>query len=368
MESIQTVVVGAGVIGLAVARALARSGREVIIVEANDAVGAETSSRNSEVIHAGIYYAPGSLKAKLCVEGRERLYGYCDERHVAYRNCGKLIVASEQGQLDELERVAHRAENAGVENLRWLDATQAKSLEPALRCEHALLSPSTGIIDSHGLMLAYLGEAEDYGAMLARKSHVSEIECRGGEFILRVEVAGELHELSCRELVNAAGLGANALAQRIEGLEPEHIPPLYLAKGSYFSLATRCPFSRLIYPVPNEAGLGVHLTLDLAGQGRFGPDVEWTDALDYRVDPARCAGFYEEIRTYWPGLPDGALQPAYSGIRPKLVAAGEPAADFRIDGPERHGVPGLVNVFGIESPGLTASLAIADRVSAALAG
>lgn len=368
MESVQTVVVGAGVVGLAIARALARSGSEVVIVEANDVIGAETSSRNSEVIHAGIYYPQGSLKAWLCVEGRERLYAFCAERGVSHRNCGKLIVAPDSKQLGELERIEQRAKSAGVDDLRWLDAAQARALEPALHCEYALLSPGTGIVDSHGLMLAYLGEAQDHGAMLALKSRVCAVEADVDGFRLRLDVLGESYELGCRELVNAAGLGANSLARQIEGLGADQVPPLYLAKGSYFSLAARFPFSRLIYPVPNEAGLGVHLTLDLAGQGRFGPDVEWVDAIDYRVDPARCAGFSEEIRTWWPGLPDAALQPAYSGVRPKLVPAGEPAADFRIDGPERHGVPGLVNLFGIESPGLTASLAIAEHVRRALAG
>jgi L-2-hydroxyglutarate oxidase LhgO len=362
MESVQTVVIGAGVVGLAIARALALSGREVVVLEAADAIGTETSSRNSEVIHAGIYYEPGSLKARLCVEGRERLYPYCDLRGVAYRNCGKLIVAATEGERAGLERVDQRARAAGVTNLQWVSRAQALAMEPALACAHALYSPSTGIIDSHSLMLAYLGEAEDHGAMLARCSRVTRIAAMPGGFRLTAEADGEPIEIGCREIVNSAGLGAQRIAASIEGLDAAFVPPLYLAKGNYFALGVRCPFTRLIYPIPNEAGLGVHLTLDLAGQGRFGPDVEWIDSIDYDVDPSRCEGFYQEIRTYWPGLPDGCLHASYSGIRPKLVPAGAAAADFRIDGPEHHRVPGLVNLFGIESPGLTASLAIADEV------
>ncbi len=366
MDSVQTVVIGAGVVGLGIARALALSGREVVILEAADAIGTETSSRNSEVIHAGIYYEPGSLKAQLCVAGRERLYPYCDERGVAYRNCGKLIVAASEAERSGLEKIDRRARAAGVENLRWLSAAEAVSMEPALACSQALHSPSTGIIDSHGLMLAYLGEAEDHGAMLARCSRVERISIGVNGFHLVAQAEGDSFEIGCREIINSAGLGAQAIARSIEGLDAAHVPPLFLAKGNYFSLGVRCPFNRLIYPIPNEAGLGVHLTIDLAGQGRFGPDVEWVDSINYDVDPGRCEGFYQEIRTYWPGLPDGCLHASYSGIRPKLVSRGQAAADFRIDGPEHHRIAGLVNLFGIESPGLTASLAIADRVVALL--
>jgi L-2-hydroxyglutarate oxidase LhgO len=366
MESLETVVVGAGVVGLAVARALASSGREVVILEAENMIGTGTSSRNSEVIHAGIYYEPGSLKARLCVEGRQKLYPYCEQRGVPHRKCGKLIVATAAADEQGLERIARRAEAAGVDELRGLAGHEARALEPALQCTSALLSPETGIIDSHGLMLAYLGEAEDNGATLAVRSKVTAIR-RGIEgFELEVDADGERIEIACREFVNAAGLGAVALASVLEGFPAAHLPTLYLAKGNYFALTGRCPFSRLIYPIPNEAGLGVHLTIDLGGQGRFGPDVEWIETVDYGVRADRGESFYQQIRTYWPGLPDGSLHPSYSGIRPKLVPDGFPAADFRIDGPAEHGVEGLVNLFGIESPGLTASLAIAELVLAKL--
>jgi len=363
MDTVQTVVVGAGVVGLAIARELARSGREVVVLERENAFGTVTSARNSEVIHAGIYYEPGTLKARLCVEGRTRLVEFCRSHGVPHRICGKLIVAASDAERAGLEKIERRAKAAGVDTLRWLSGAEARSLEPALRCQHALISPETGIIDSHGLMLALLGDAQDHGAMLALLSEVVRGEVRAEGFEL--EVAGEAGSmrLACRELVNAAGLGAQAVAARIEGLAAGSVPALHLAKGNYFSLSRRCPFSRLIYPVPEPGGLGVHLTLDLDGVARFGPDVEWTDRLDYRVDPSRAERFYGEIRKYWPGLADGALQPAYSGIRPKISAAGAPNADFLIQGPEVHGVSGLVNLFGIESPGLTSCLAIAEYVA-----
>ena len=366
MDTVQTVVVGAGVVGLAVARELALGGREVVVLEREPAFGTVTSARNSEVIHAGIYYEPGSLKARLCVEGRGKLVEFCSSHGVAHRVCGKLIVAGGDGERAGLEKIERRAQAAGVGSLRWLSGAEARALEPALNCGIALHSPDTGIIDSHGLMLALLGDAEDHGAMLALVSEVTRGEVRQDGFEL--EVAGEAGpmRLRCRELVNAAGLGAQGIASRIDGLAPGSVPPLHLAKGNYFSLSGRCPFSRLIYPIPNEAGLGVHLTLDLAGQGRFGPDVEWVSEAGYEVDPRRGDSFYAEIRTYWPGLPDGALLPAYAGLRPKLVGPGAAAADFRIDGASVHGAPGLVNLFGIESPGLTGSLAIAARVREAL--
>lgn len=366
MDQVQTVVIGAGVVGLAIARELALSGREVVILEQADLIGSGVSSRNSEVIHAGLYYEPGSLKARFCVEGRERLYAFCASHGVAHRRCEKLIVATDPTQVAGLEKIDRRARAAGVDDLRWMERDEARVLEPALQCVRALHSPSTGIVDSHGLMLALLGEAEDHGAMLALLSRLETVECVPDGFRLEVEASGERTRLGCRELVNSAGLGAVEVAGRIDGLPAACLPRAWLAKGNYFSLSVRTPFSRLIYPIPNEAGLGVHLTLDLAGQGKFGPDVEWVDSLDYAVDPTRADGFYAEIRRYWPDLPDGALQPAYSGIRPKIAGPADTAADFRIDGPQAHRLAGLVNLFGIESPGLTSSLAIAAHVRALL--
>ena len=363
MEQVHSLVVGAGVVGLAIARELAVSGREVVVLEQADAFGTVTSSRNSEVIHAGIYYAPGSLKAQLCVEGREALYAYCDQHRVAYRRCGKLIVAPSLERRTQLERIAGRAEQAGVSSLQWLDGEAARAMEPALLAAIALWSPQTGIIDSHGLMLALLGEAEAHGAMLALCSGLAGAELVQDGFVVQVQSEGSLTRLRCRELINAAGLDASGVASSIEGLSAAHIPATRYAKGHYFSLAGRSPFSRLIYPTPDEAGLGVHLTLDLAGQARFGPDVEWVTTPDqYDVPAERADAFYASIREYWPGLPDGSLQPAYAGIRPKLVGPDQAAADFRIDGAGVHGVSGLVNLFGIESPGLTACLAIAKQV------
>jgi L-2-hydroxyglutarate oxidase LhgO len=362
MDSIDTVVVGAGVVGLAIARRLAMAGQEVVVLEKETDFGTVTSARNSEVIHAGIYYPTGSLKAKFCVEGKHRLYEFCESHGVNHRRCGKLIVAADETQVAGLEKIEKRAQAAGVDDLRWLSAQEAMALEPAVQCVRALISPSTGIIDSHGLMLAYLGEAEDHGAMLARLSQLDRARIVDGGFELQIIADGAPMNLRCRNLINSAGLEAPSIAAKIEGLSIEHVPRAYMAKGNYFSLSQRCPFSHLIYPIPNEAGLGVHLTLDLAGQGRFGPDVEWVDREEYEVDIRRADGFYSEIRRYWPGLSDGALQPAYSGIRPKIVGPGNDAADFVLEGPSVHGLPGLVNLFGIESPGLTASLALADRV------
>lgn len=366
MDSVETIVVGAGVIGLAIARELARSGREVVVLEKEKTFGTGTSSRNSEVVHGGLYYTPGSLKALLCVEGRHRLVEYCAERRVPLRRCGKLIVAADDMQVAGLQKIEARGSASGVDDLRWLEATEAQALEPALRCSRALLSPSTGIIDSHALMLSLLGDAQDHGAVLGCASAVERAAMVDGGFELEVRVDGERVQVACRELVNAAGLGAWDVAGGIEALPPAAVPPRHLAKGNYFSLQGRAPFTRLIYPIPDEAGLGVHLTLDLAGQARFGPDVEWVATIDYGVDPRRCDGFYAKIREYWPDLRDGSLVPAYSGIRPKIVGPDAAAADFRIDGADVHGLPGLVNLFGIESPGLTSSLAIAARVREAL--
>jgi L-2-hydroxyglutarate oxidase LhgO len=362
---VECAVIGAGVVGLAVARALAFAGREVVLLERHDRIGSEISSRNSEVIHAGIYYPAGSLKARLCVEGRERLYAYCAARGIAHRRLGKLIVATSAAQLSALAALKAKAEANGVGDLQELSGAQAAKLEPAVRAEAALLSPSSGIVDSHGLMLSLQGEAEDGGASVAFNAPLLGGQLSRDGFVLHVGGA-EPMELSCRELVNAAGLGANDLAATLQGLDPRHVPPLFFAKGHYFMLAGRSPFSHLVYPLPEVAGLGVHVTLDLAGRARFGPDVEWVERLDYDVDASRAAAFEAAIRTYYPGLPTGALAPAYTGIRPKLQAPGGPPEDFVIQGPETHGIAGLVNLFGIESPGLTASLSIAEAVAARL--
>lgn len=369
-ENVDVVVAGAGVVGLAVARALALQGREVLLLERATAIGTATSARNSEVIHAGLYDDSGSLKARLCVGGRPLLDRYCAERGVAHRRCGKLVVATEPAQRSALDALARQAEANGVRTLQRLDGAAARALEPALRCEAALLSPATGIVDSHGLMLALLADVEAAGGVLALASPVQRIVLgAAADGRHRVEAADTV--LAARCVVNAAGLWACAVAQATEGLTTAQRPPARFAKGNYFALAGRSPFGRLIYPLPEPGGLGIHLTLDLGGQARFGPDVEWIapatpDAIDYRVDAGRVAAFEASIRRYWPALPDGALQPAYSGVRPKLAGPCEPPADFRIDGPAEHGVAGLVNLFGIESPGLTACLAIAQAVAAAL--
>jgi L-2-hydroxyglutarate oxidase LhgO len=360
LEQLDAVVVGAGVVGLAVARALALAGREVVILEAEDAIGTHTSSRNSEVIHAGIYYPQGSLKAQSCVAGKELLYEYCVAHGVPHRRSGKLIVAAESSQLKELEKIQARAHASGVADVVWMSRAQALALEPELHCVAALYSPSTGIIDSHALMLAYLGDAQANGAMLALRSRLERVSIRRGAFVL--EVAGS-EPVQCALLVNCAGLTAPSLAKRMQGFPQRHVPEERYAKGNYYSLARRSPFSRLVYPVPEPGGLGVHVTLDLAGQARFGPDVEWVERIGYDVDPRRAERFYAAIRRYWPGLPDGALLPGYSGIRPKTAGPGAPAPDFILQGPAVHGVPGLVQLFGIESPGLTASLALAELVA-----
>jgi L-2-hydroxyglutarate oxidase LhgO len=358
VDRVDCVVVGAGVVGLAVARALALSGREVVILEAEDAIGTHTSSRNSEVIHAGIYYPRGSLKAVSCVRGKELLYEYVQTHGVPHRRCGKLIVATDEAQVAELEGIKVKAHANGVTDVDFVSTTKIQSWEPELRCVAALHSPSTGIIDSHALMLAYLGDAEAHGAMLAFKSRLLGADVVSDGFVLHV--GGETIKTSI--LINSAGLRAPSVARSIEGYERQRAPGEYYAKGNYYSLARKNPFTRLIYPVPEPGGLGVHVTLDLGGQARFGPDVEWVDRIDYAVDPGRAQRFYAAIRRYWPGLPDGALLPGYSGIRPKTAGPGEPAPDFHVQGAREHGVPGLVHLFGIESPGLTASLALADTV------
>jgi L-2-hydroxyglutarate oxidase LhgO len=366
MDSIDALVIGAGVIGLAVGRALAQRGLETVVLERANAIGTATSSRNSEVIHAGLYYPSGSLKARLCVQGRRQLYDYCELHNVAHRRCGKLLVASGDAQCAKLAQIEAQAIANGVTDLQRLDGAQARALEPALAADAALLSPSTGIVDSHGLMLALQGDLERAGGAVALVSPVESMQCGASQHVLQVGGATPM-ALAARVVVNAAGLWAPAVAARMQGLAASLVPSPHFAKGSYFSLSVRAPFSHLIYPVPQEAGLGVHLTLDLAGQARFGPDVEWLDvaspdAISYHVDPARAEAFGADIRRYWPALPDGALQPAYSGVRPKLNGPGKPAKDFVLQGPAEHGIAGLVNLFGIESPGLTASLAIADEV------
>ena len=366
MEHVDTVVIGAGVVGLAVARALALAGREVIVLEAENAIGTHTSSRNSEVIHAGIYYPKGSLKAKLCVAGRQQLYEYCSDHGVGHQRCGKLIVATSDSQIADLDKIRAAAHANGVADVAPIALERVREMEPAVRCVAALHSPSTGIIDSHGLMLAYQGDAEAHGAMLAFTGTVTSGRVTGEGIVL--EVGGEQPmQLLARQVVNSAGLHAPALAASLAGFPRDHVPPSYLCKGNYYSLTGRAPFSRLIYPIPEAAGLGVHVTLDMAGQARFGPDVEWIDKIDYSVDPQRADKFYAAIRTYWPELKDGALSPGYCGIRPKISGPKEAARDFMIEGPREHGVPGLVNLFGIESPGLTASLAIGGLVAEMLA-
>jgi L-2-hydroxyglutarate oxidase LhgO len=363
VDRVDSVVIGAGLVGLAVARALALAGREVVILEAEEAIGMHTSSRNSEVIHAGIYYPQGSLKARTCVEGRRRLYQYCAERGVPHRRCGKLIVATDAAQLAEMEGIRQKAHANGVTDVVQITPAQVHAMEPELSCVAALHSPSTGIVDSHALMLAYLGDAQNAGAMLALKSRLDKGFVRAGG--IELHVAGAEPVLAAR-LVNCAGLTAPSVAQRLEGYPAELVPPEYYAKGNYYTLARRAPFSRLVYPVPEPGGLGVHVTLDLGGRARFGPDVEWVEGIDYTVDPRRAERFYAAIRRYWPGLPEGALEPGYAGIRPKISGKGSPAADFVVQGPRAHGVRGLVQLYGIESPGLTASLALADHVAALL--
>lgn len=364
MEHVECVIAGAGVIGLAVARRLALAGREPLVLDAAYGIGTGTSSRNSEVIHAGIYYPPGSLKAKLCLEGRELLYDFLATREIAHSRCGKLIVATSESQIPALDGILRRARACGVDELSWISASQARQMEPELHCAAAIHSPSTGIVDSHQLMLALQAEAEANGAQFVFGTRVLGGRPDGNRIILSTQDigTGRQFELSTRHFINAAGLHAHDIANAIATWPSESIPPLRLAKGSYFSLAGRSPFSRLIYPLPSEAGLGIHLTINLAGQARFGPDVEWIDAIDYTVNPAKAEQFQRDIRTYWPGLPERSLLPAYSGIRPKLSGPGGAAADFNIQGPETHGIPGLVNLFGMESPGLTASLAVANQV------
>lgn len=364
-DTVQAIVIGAGIVGLACARAIARAGREVILIEDQPTFGTGVSSRNSEVIHAGIYYPAGSLKSRLCVRGKQLLYAFCNDHRVPHRRTGKLIVASSRDQLPTLRTMRDKALANGVDDLRVLSGEEVRSLEPALSVAGALLSPSTGIIDSHALMVALLGDAEHHGAVLAVDSPAIDVEVQADGIQVRAG-CHETIEVRADWVINAAGLQAIEVAKKIRGLPERCIPAAYYAKGNYFSCSQPVSFNHLIYPVPEPGGLGVHLTLDLAGQARFGPDVEWVDTLDYQVNPSKADKFYGAIRRYWPGLKDGALQPAYAGIRPKIVGPGEKDADFVIQTERDHGIRGLVNLFGIESPGLTSSLAIAERVVADL--
>lgn len=365
MEKVDCIVIGAGVVGLATARALALKGREVLVLEAEASIGTGISSRNSEVIHAGIYYPAGSLKAQLCVEGRQALYAYLQDRGIAHRRCGKLIVATSADQVETLHTIIRKAALNGVDDLSFLTRSEAQALEPALECVAAVQSPSTGIVDSHALMLSLQGDLEHAGGMVAFQSPVLSAERVDNGIVVTAVDGTRMH---CASVVNAAGLSAPALARQFLGLLPAHVPTEYFAKGSYFTLSGRAPFERLIYPVPEAAGLGVHLTLDLGGQAKFGPDVQWVESpQDLVVDPARGTAFYAEVRKYWPALPDAALVPGYAGIRPKISGPGDATRDFMISGPAHHGVPGLINLFGIESPGLTSCLAIGAHVASLLA-
>ena len=368
MDKVDGVVIGAGVVGLAVARALIQAApataREWLVLERADAIGTGTSSRNSEVIHAGIYYPQGSLKATLCVQGRDMLYAYAAERGIGHQRCGKLIVATQASQLPALQAILEKAHTNGVSDVVMLDAATVHAMEPALSCVAALHSTSTGIVDSHGLMLSLQGDFENAGGIVALASPVLGAVCLDEGIVLQM---ADGSELMAQTVVNAAGLTAPWLATKFQGLAPQHVPQAYFAKGNYFTLAGKSPFSRLIYPVPEAAGLGVHLTLDLGGQAKFGPDVQWVDSPDdLVVSPEHEQLFYTEVRKYWPALRDGALQAGYAGIRPKISGPQEAAADFCIQGPAVHGVKGLVNLFGIESPGLTSSLAIGQAVVRAL--
>lgn len=367
------VVIGAGAVGLAVAAAFARSGREVVVLEAADGIGTGTSSRNSEVIHGGMYYPTGSLRHLMCVEGRRKLYAYLEQRGVPHQKRGKLIVATSDSEARKIEGIFATGQKNGVENMELIDGAKAMAWEPNLFCTAAMWSPETGIVDSHSYMLALQGEIEDHGGMLAFETPVTRVEpLSGGGF--HVFTGGtEPGSITTRRLINSAGLGAHGVARTIEGYPADRIPKFVLAKGNYFGCAGKPAFSRLIYPAPVEGGLGVHVTMDLAGRMKFGPDVEWLTTtnpaeVDYTVDPRRSDSFYAAIRRYWPTLRDGALAPGYAGIRPKISGPKDPAADFVVQGPAEHGVPGLVNLFGIESPGLTASLALADHAVTQLQG
>ncbi|MBC8007328.1 MAG: NAD(P)/FAD-dependent oxidoreductase [Prolixibacteraceae bacterium] len=360
-EQVDCAVIGAGVVGLAIAREFALAGREVIVLEAADAIGTHTSSRNSEVIHAGLYYPKDSLKARLCVSGKSTLYDYCAEHGVPHRNSGKIVVAVTPDEITTLRSYVEKAAVNSVGDLRWLSREELRELEPAVDCVAGFLSPSTGIVDSHALMLAYQGDAQNRGATVVFKSPVESGAVGSDNIVLNVG-GEERMSIACRSVINSAGLFAQNIARSIEGVPARGVPPQYFAKAHYYTLSGKAPFRRLVYPVASNAHLGVHVTVDMAGQVRFGPDVSWVDSVDYSFDHSREPLFYEAIRKYYPGLKDGQLQPGYTGIRPKVSGPKEPAADFIISGPKDHGINGLVNLFGIESPGLTASLAIAAHV------
>ena len=370
MERVDCVVIGAGVVGLAVAREMALQGRETILLERESSFGTVSSARNSEVIHAGIYYPKDSLKAKLCVEGNRMLYEYCRSHQVATQPYGKLIVATDPNQIDDLQALLYKAQNNGVLDIKMISGIEAKQLEPQLNCVAAMLSATTGIVDSHGLMLSLLGGFEDAGGMVAYQSPLinSKPISENAKDGFELEIGGsDGMKIQTKLLINCAGMSAPAVAQRIESLSKEQIPKAYFAKGNYFSLSGKSPFKHLIYPIPEPGGLGVHLTLDMGGQAKFGPDVEWLEIneeeqIDYTVNPARCDGFYEAVRRYWPGLKDQSLQPDYSGVRAKIVAPNAPAGDFCFNTPKDHGLEGLFNLYGFESPGLTSSLAIAKHL------
>ncbi|HEV7606490.1 MAG TPA: NAD(P)/FAD-dependent oxidoreductase [Steroidobacteraceae bacterium] len=361
-DQVDCVVIGAGVVGLAVARALALAGREVLLLEAENHAGTITSARNSGVIHAGLYYAPGSFKARFCVAGNRAMYDYCAARGVDHHNCGKLIIANGAEEEQVLQRLLNTAQRNEVPGVRLISSAEAHKLEPEVRCTAALLCSSSGIVDQHPYMLALQGDLENAGGTLVSDCRVDSLTRSGGGFLVKTGGASAT-EVQARFVVNSAGLGAVDLLNRIDGYPKERIPVLHLARGNYFTVAARSPFKHLIYPVPQTAGLGIHATLDLGKRVRFGPDVEWIDKIDYSVDTARAPVFYEAIRRYWPGLADGALMPDYTGIRPKLHGPGEPQPDFRIESPADHGLAGLVNLLGIESPGLTSSLPIGDYVA-----
>ena len=362
----QVLVVGAGVVGLAMARAAALKGHEVIVAEATRGIGNGVSSRNSEVIHGGMYYPTGSLRAYHCPRGRRMLYQFCASHGVPHRKCGKLIVATEDAEVGKMEAILKQGMANGVENFELIDGVAARAMEPALNCVAALRSPETGIIDSHQFMTALRGDLEDHGGMIAFNTQIERISHNQAGWMVHYS-GSESGELAVDAVINSAGLGAQPLAQRTETYPQERVPRLVMARGNYFGYAGRPVFSRLIYPAPRiDGGLGTHVTLDLAGRMRFGPDVEWIEEENYDVNPARAQSFYASIRRYWPGLPDNSLQPDYAGIRPKLTGPGEPAADFMIEGPKQHGLPGLIHLFGIESPGLTSALSLADEVASYL--